>query len=43
MGWEGVDAEEGTRLWQEIYYPRFLAGENVSKGVRAFMEKMESN
>lgn len=43
MGWEGFGAEEGTRLWQEIWYPKLLAGENVNEGVRAFVEKRESN
>ena len=43
MGWKGFGAEEGTRLLQEIWYPRLLAGENVSEGVRAFVEKRESN
>jgi enoyl-CoA hydratase/carnithine racemase len=39
MGWEGVGAEEGTRLWQEIWYGRLLKGENMREGVRAFVEK----
>jgi hypothetical protein len=43
MGWDGFGAEEGTKLWQEIWYPRLLAGENVSEGVHAFVGKMESN
>lgn len=43
VGWEGFGAEERTRLWQEIWYPRLLAGENVSEGVHAFVEKRESN
>jgi enoyl-CoA hydratase/carnithine racemase len=43
MGWEGFGAEEGTRLWQEIWYPWLLAGENVSEGVHASVEKRESN
>jgi len=43
MGWEEFGAEEGTRLWQEIWYPKLLAGENVNEGVRAFVEKRESN
>lgn len=39
MGWEGVGAEEGTRLWTEQWYPRLLAGENMREGVRSFVEK----
>jgi len=39
FGWEGVGAEEATRLWQEIWYPRLLAGENMREGVNSFVEK----
>ena len=39
MGWEGVGAEEGTRMSNEIWSPRLLAGENLKEGVRAFVEK----
>lgn len=39
MGWEGVGAEEGTRLLTEVWYPRLLEGENIKEGVRAFVEK----
>ena len=39
MGWEGVGAEEGSRLLTEIWYPRLVAGENMGEGVRAFVEK----
>jgi enoyl-CoA hydratase/carnithine racemase len=39
MGWEGVGAEEGTRIWQETWYPRLLKGENMKEGVKAFVEK----
>jgi len=38
-GWEGVGAEEGTRLWTENWYGRLLKGENLKEGVRAFVEK----
>lgn len=31
MGWEGIGAEDGTRLWLKIWYLRLLAGENVIK------------
>lgn len=39
MGWEGVGAQEGTRLLMENWYPRLLAGTNIHEGVRAFVEK----
>ena len=39
MGWEGVGAEEGSRLLVETWYPRLAAGENMKEGVRAFVEK----
>jgi len=39
MGWEGVGAEEGSRLLIENWYPRLLAGDNMKEGVRAFVEK----
>jgi len=39
MGWEGVGAEEGSRLLMENWYPRLLAGENLKEGVRAFVDK----
>ena len=39
MGWEGVGAEEGTRLTQEIWYKRMDKGENMKEGVRSFVEK----
>ncbi|KAF2091695.1 enoyl-CoA hydratase [Saccharata proteae CBS 121410] len=39
MGWEGMGAEEATRLWQESWYPRLLQGENMKEGIRAFVEK----
>ena len=38
-GWEGVGAEEGTRLWTEQWYPKLLAGENMREGVKSFVEK----
>ncbi|KAF2801384.1 ClpP/crotonase [Mytilinidion resinicola] len=41
IGWEGVGAEEGTRLWQELWYPRLLAGDNMREGVNAFVEKRQ--
>lgn len=39
MGWEGVGAEEATRLSNEIWGPRLHAGENLKEGVQAFVEK----
>ena len=39
MGWEGVGAEEGTRLIQENWYSRMDKGENMKEGVKSFVEK----
>lgn len=39
MGWEGVGAEEGSRLLVENWYPRLVAGDNIKEGVKAFVEK----
>ncbi|RDW58108.1 enoyl-CoA hydratase racemase [Coleophoma cylindrospora] len=39
MGWEGVGAEEGTRLLAENWYARMDKGENMREGVRSFVEK----
>jgi len=39
MGWEGVGAEEGTRKIGEEIYPKMNMGENMTEGVRAFVEK----
>lgn len=39
MGWEGVGAEEGTRLLTENWYSRMDGGENMKEGVRSFVEK----
>lgn len=39
MGWDGVGAEEATRVWAEQWYPRMDMGENMREGVRAFVEK----
>jgi enoyl-CoA hydratase/carnithine racemase len=39
MGWEGVGAEEGTRLIMENWYSRMDKGENMKEGVRSFVEK----
>jgi len=39
IGWEGVGAEEGTRKIGEELYPKMNMGENMTEGVRAFVEK----
>lgn len=43
MGWEGVSAEEGTRILKEEWFPRMDQGENMREGVRAFVEKRKPN
>ncbi|KAL4807156.1 ClpP/crotonase-like domain-containing protein [Aspergillus unguis] len=39
MGWQGVGAEEGTRLLLESWEKKLNAGENIKEGLRAFVEK----
>jgi len=39
MGWEGIGAEDATRMANDTWYPRLAAGENIQEGVRAFVEK----
>ncbi|KFY74653.1 hypothetical protein V499_05316 [Pseudogymnoascus sp. VKM F-103] len=39
MGWEGVSAEEGTRILEKEWFSRMDQGENMKEGVRAFVEK----
>jgi enoyl-CoA hydratase/carnithine racemase len=39
MGWEGMGAEDATRIWMESWYPRLLQGENMAEGVKAFVQK----
>ena len=39
MGWEGVGSEDATRIANDSWYPRLLAGENIKEGVKAFVEK----
>jgi enoyl-CoA hydratase/carnithine racemase len=39
MGWEGVGAEDGTRISNEVWGPRLLSGENLKEGVLSFVEK----
>ena len=39
MGWEGVGAEDGTRIANDVWYSRLQAGDNIKEGVKAFVEK----
>lgn len=39
LGWEGLGAEEGSRMLAEAWYPRLQAGENLREGLQAFVEK----
>lgn len=39
MGWEGVGADDATRIWMESWYPRLVKGENMAEGVMAFVQK----
>jgi len=39
LGWEGIGAEEGTRFLAEQWYDRMNGGENMTEGLRAFVEK----
>ncbi|KAM3065492.1 hypothetical protein ACMFMG_011620 [Clarireedia jacksonii] len=39
LGWEGVGAEEGTRILEEGLYARMDGEENMREGVRSFVEK----
>lgn len=39
IGWEGVGAEEGTRIWGDSWYARMDGGENMVEGVTSFVEK----
>lgn len=39
LGWEGVGAEEGSRLLQDAWGKKLNDGENIKEGVRAFVEK----
>jgi len=43
LGWEGIGAEEGSRLLMENWYPRLQSGDNLKEGVRAFVEKRKPN
>ncbi|KAK5686395.1 hypothetical protein LTS10_002513 [Elasticomyces elasticus] len=39
MGWEGMGAEDATRLANDVWFSRLQAGENIKEGVKAFVEK----
>ncbi len=39
MGWEGIGAEDGSRLLVEGWGKRLSEGENMKEGVRAFVQK----
>lgn len=39
LGWEGVGAEEGSRLVQDAWGKKLNEGENLKEGVLAFVEK----
>lgn len=38
-GWEGVGADEGTRISNSLWHPKLLAGDNIKEGLKAFVEK----
>lgn len=39
LGWEGIGAEDATRLADQIWRSQLNAGENLKEGVLAFVEK----
>lgn len=39
LGWEGMGAEDATRLATQIWFPQLNAGDNLKEGVLAFVEK----
>lgn len=41
LGWEGVGAEEGSRLLVEQWGRRLYAGENMKEGIKAFVERRD--
>lgn len=38
-GWEGVGADEGTRISNSLWHPKLLAGDNIKEDLKAFVEK----
>lgn len=43
MGWEGVGAEDGSRMLVERWGARLSEGENMKEGLKAFVEKRSPN
>ncbi|KAI9821186.1 MAG: hypothetical protein M1827_003920 [Pycnora praestabilis] len=39
LGWEGVGAEDGTRILVDTWNERLQKGENIKEGLKAFVEK----
>ncbi|KAI9851084.1 MAG: hypothetical protein M1838_004516 [Thelocarpon superellum] len=39
LGWEGVGAEDASRILVDTWFGRLEAGENMREGLRAFVEK----
>lgn len=39
LGWEGIGAEDGSRLLVDTWAKRLYEGENIKEGLRAFVEK----
>ena len=38
-GWEGVGADDGTRISNSLWHHKLLAGDNIKEGLKAFVEK----
>ncbi|UKZ72499.1 hypothetical protein TrVFT333_000129 [Trichoderma virens FT-333] len=38
-GWEGVGADEGTRISNSLWHHKLMAGDNIKEGLKAFVEK----
>lgn len=43
LGWEGVGAEEGSRLLIDGWQKRLNEGDNIKEGLKAFVEKRQPN
>lgn len=43
LGWEGIGADEATKMVADTWYPRLVEGENIKEGIRAFVEKRKPN